>query len=157
MQDLRFIYKDHSDDKSVLIAISTNNLRSYVSQLVGKTFSECPEYSPKLGAQLPCNNLCRPEEYTQESEGVQLSTVQCTVPSFCTQQKLIFKTLSMHRINDTRLYRALFLEKGDVQNANCTTGGFTITNGYILLCNQTPLFGKKKHHLLKPPCVWMHT
>ena len=70
-------------------AIHRNELRSYGSKLVGKTSPECPEHSPKLGAQLPRNNFCRPGEYAWESEGVQLSAVWCTVPRFCTQLILI--------------------------------------------------------------------
>ena len=58
---------------SLLFPIHTNKLRSYGSKLVGKTSPECPEHSPKLGAQLPRNSFCHPGEYAWASEGVQLS------------------------------------------------------------------------------------
>ena len=64
------------------LTIHTNKLRSFGSKLVGKTSRECPEHSSKLCAQLPRHNFCCPGEYTWESEGVQLSAVWCTVPSF---------------------------------------------------------------------------
>ena len=69
----------------VVCVIHTNKLRSYGSKLVGKTSPECPEHSPKLGAQLPRNNFCHLGEYARDSEEVQLSAVWCTVHSFCTQ------------------------------------------------------------------------
>ena len=34
------------------------SLRSFGSKLVGKASPECPEHSPKIGAQLPRNNFC---------------------------------------------------------------------------------------------------
>ena len=63
---------------AVVCSIHTNKLRSYGSKLVGKRWPKCREHSPKLGAQLPRNNFCRPGECAWESEGVQLSTVWCT-------------------------------------------------------------------------------
>ena len=61
--------------RSLADSIHTIELRSYGSKLIGKRSPECPEHSPKLGAQLPCNNFCRPGECAWESEGVQLSAV----------------------------------------------------------------------------------
>ena len=75
-----------------LLTIHTNKLRSFGSKLVGITSPECPEHSQKLGSQLPRNNCCCPREYAWESEGVQLSAVWSTVPSFCTQQRVILRT-----------------------------------------------------------------
>ena len=54
------------------ITIHTNKLRSYGSKLVGKMSPECPEHSPKLGAQLRRINFCRPGECAWESERVQI-------------------------------------------------------------------------------------
>ena len=81
--------------------------------MVGKGLPECPEHSPKLGAQLPITIYAALEivlgslrEYSYQLFDV-LSLVSVH------NRKKSLKPLSMYRIQETRLHRALFFEEGD--------------------------------------------
>ena len=73
-----------------------------------------PEHSPKLGAQWPRNNFYCPGEYAWSLREYSYQLFGVLSLASVHNIKSSLKPLSMHRIHETRLYRALFLEEGDV-------------------------------------------